>query len=474
MSNLLFRVCSGQTVGCAMLLVAFFVQSVSPSAQQVPSSPSSDFNGNGVVDIPDFLLFVDVFGTKEGEEKYDAKYDLDGNGEIGIPDFLIFVDNFGKTVNSDNEESTSDDSSGGSSSGGGGTSPRQDPPTPTPPSSQQQQQVTSQVTISAGTSPVTEGTAATFTITASPAPTTAITVSVSVTEDGDVISSTPSSSVTIDANNATATLTVATDDDDVDESNSVVTAEVETGIGYTVGSSSSASVTVNDNDDPTPALTISAGTTPVTEGTAATFTITASSAPSSALTVNVDVSDAGGVISGTLPSTVTIDANTTTATLTFNTVDNQTSEPNSLITVEVESGTGYTVGSPAAAGVTVEDNDGPAPDLVVLALGVRDNIEAGETFWLLVTVHNQGDVQSAATTVRYYRSSDATITTSDTQEGTDAVNPLLPSTNSGETIRLTAPSTAGTYYYGACVDAVTGESDTTNNCSETAAQVDIE
>ena len=29
----------------------------------------------------------------------------------------------------------------------------------------------------------------------------------------------------------------------------------------------------------------------------------------------------------------------------------------------------------------------------------------------------------------------------------------------------TAPSAAGTYYYGACVDAVTDESDTTNNCS---------
>ena len=30
---------------------------------------------------------------------------------------------------------------------------------------------------------------------------------------------------------------------------------------------------------------------------------------------------------------------------------------------------------------------------------------------------------------------------------------------------LTAPATSGTYYYGACVDTVTGESDTTNNCS---------
>ena len=61
--------------------------------------PSPDFNGNGVVDIPDFLFFVNAFGSKEGQERYDAKYDLNGDGEIGIADFLTFVDSFGKTVN---------------------------------------------------------------------------------------------------------------------------------------------------------------------------------------------------------------------------------------------------------------------------------------------------------------------------------------------------------------------------------------
>ena len=46
--------------------------------------------------ISDFLLFVDVFGSKKGEEKYESKYDLDGNDEIGVGDFLIFVNAFGK------------------------------------------------------------------------------------------------------------------------------------------------------------------------------------------------------------------------------------------------------------------------------------------------------------------------------------------------------------------------------------------
>ena len=61
-------------------------------------APSPDFDGDGVVGIPDFLQFVDRFGAMRGDGKYEAKYDLDGNGAIGVPDFLIFVDNFGKEV----------------------------------------------------------------------------------------------------------------------------------------------------------------------------------------------------------------------------------------------------------------------------------------------------------------------------------------------------------------------------------------
>ena len=125
-----------------------------------------------------------------------------------------------------------------------------------------------------------------------------------------------------------------------------------------------------------------------------------------------------------------------------------------------------------SASVTVTV-DGAPPDLVVLGPGVgSDSRDPGEMFRLLVTVHNQGAGGSAATTVKFYRSTDATITVADTLEGTEAVNALAPSSAAGETILLTAPSTAGTYNYGACVDAVPRESDTTNNCS-TSVQVTV-
>ena len=107
----------------------------------------------------------------------------------------------------------------------------------------------------------------------------------------------------------------------------------------------------------------------------------------------------------------------------------------------------------------------PQPDLLVSASVDDSNLNTGDAFTLSATVSNAGDEQSAASTLRYYRSTDSTISSSDTQVGTDAVGALAASGTSAESISLTAPSTAGTYYYGACVDAVTDESDTTNNCS---------
>ncbi len=107
-----------------------------------------------------------------------------------------------------------------------------------------------------------------------------------------------------------------------------------------------------------------------------------------------------------------------------------------------------------------------SPDLEVGTPTVDNSTtHTGASLTLSATVTNAGDGDSAATTLRYYRSTDATITTSDTEVGTDAVGALAAAGTSDQSIDLTAPSTAGTYYYGACVDSVTGESDTSDNCS---------
>ncbi len=112
------------------------------------------------------------------------------------------------------------------------------------------------------------------------------------------------------------------------------------------------------------------------------------------------------------------------------------------------------------------------PDLVVDSPSVSDGSPAaGAAFTLSAEVRNGGDADAAATTLRYYQSADATVTASDTEVGTDAVAGLAAAATSSQSVELTAPS-AGTYYYGACVDAVAGESDTANNCSA-SVQVDV-
>ena len=109
-----------------------------------------------------------------------------------------------------------------------------------------------------------------------------------------------------------------------------------------------------------------------------------------------------------------------------------------------------------------------SPDLVASVTSVGDAgiLYVGEPFTINAEVHNQGTGPAASTTLRYYRSTDATISTSDTLVGTDPVRSLEVSGSSPESLNRNAPSSAGTYYYGVCVDSVAGESNTRNNCSE--------
>ncbi|MDE0278418.1 MAG: hypothetical protein OYH76_21185 [Defluviicoccus sp.] len=99
----------------------------------------------------------------------------------------------------------------------------------------------------------------------------------------------------------------------------------------------------------------------VTEGGAATFTVSALPAPTSNLTVNLRVADAPGAdfVAGADEGnqTVTIAANQRSASYEVPTVDDDTDEPASPVTVTLRSGTGYRVGAPSSARVQVRDDD---------------------------------------------------------------------------------------------------------------------
>ena len=111
------------------------------------------------------------------------------------------------------------------------------------------------------------------------------------------------------------------------------------------------------------------------------------------------------------------------------------------------------------------------PDLVVESASLSDSTpEPAEYVRFEASVRNQGDGPAAETTFRYY------IVYGDEDEiSWDSTKFLLterlmPTLGPSETITIptgvAAPITPNRYYhYGACVDAVPGESDTENNCS---------
>ena len=105
------------------------------------------------------------------------------------------------------------------------------------------------VSVVAVSSPVTEGTAAAFTLRRTGDTAAALTVAVSVTEEGAVLSGTPASTVTFAAGSAEVRLSVATVDDSVAEADARVAVAVTAGSGYQLSSGAgSAGVDVYDND----------------------------------------------------------------------------------------------------------------------------------------------------------------------------------------------------------------------------------
>lgn len=107
------------------------------------------------------------------------------------------------------------------------------------------------------------------------------------------------------------------------------------------------------------------------------------------------------------------------------------------------------------------------PDLTASVVGVWPTaVASGDEVKLSAEVRNAGTAASAASTLRYYLSSDALIARSDTALACVAPVPVLAAAATASaplcSFRLT---TAGAYYLGVCVDAVNGETDTANNCS---------
>ncbi len=58
--------------------------------------PSPDFDRDGMVGFPDFILFARAFGNSRDDEDWESRFDLDLDGEVGFSDYLIFTEAFGR------------------------------------------------------------------------------------------------------------------------------------------------------------------------------------------------------------------------------------------------------------------------------------------------------------------------------------------------------------------------------------------
>ncbi len=260
------------------------------------------------------------------------------------------------------------------------------------------------ISIAAGTSPVTEGTAATFTLTADSAPAANLTITVAVTDSGDFIAGAAPTTVTITGSETTATLTVMTEDDSMNEANGMITATVETGTGYMVdATNNSASVTVNDDDagvtvDPTE-LTV-----PEDGSSTGNYTLVLDTLPTA--DVIITVANSNTLAATVSPATLTFTQTNwdTAQTVTVTGVNDNVDNPSDARTASLShtansaddnySGLAITI---ASVTVTVEDDDAAAAGVTVtpVTLSVPEDGSSTADYTLVLDTAPTADVTIA-------------------------------------------------------------------------------
>ena len=164
----------------------------------------------------------------------------------------------------------------------------------------------------------------------------------------------------------------------------------------------------------------------------------------------LSVSPSSGTGSGTV--TVTADANTTTSSRSGN------------VTI---AGKTYTVNQSASSTPVVQT------DLAIQSLQfTKTTVTAGEAVTLQITVNNNGPGAAQNIGISYYHSSIQGLSSQDRPQwqGTIWVDSLASGASVTTSIPLLAPSTTGTYYYGAWL---TGVSDDTNTNNDVATEVGL-
>ena len=158
------------------------------------------------------------------------------------------------------------------------------------------------------------------------------------------------------------TFTVSITDDTVDEASETVTLTLSAPANATLGATSTATLTITDNDD-APTVQFSAADYVVDEGAgSAVITVTLSSA--SGLTATVTYATANGTaLSGSdysaASGTLTFSPGATTRTFSVPITNDLIHEGDQTVALSLSAPTNATLGTPAAATLTIDDNDSP-------------------------------------------------------------------------------------------------------------------
>jgi LPXTG-site transpeptidase (sortase) family protein len=269
-----------------------------------------------------------------------------------------------------------------------------------------------------------------YTVTLDKAPAVSTTINLSTTGTASGTDYTGSvASVTFPAGSTIATVTVDPTSDIIVEADETVILTITSGTGYTVGTPSSATGTITNDDatvvDPVATITVSPASVVENGATSLVYTVTLDKAALVDTTINLGTTGTatGADYTGTVTSVI-IPAGNTTATVTIDPTPDTTIEPDETVIITINSGTGYSVGTPSSATGTITNDDVPVATITVSPASVAED---GATNLVYTVTLNQAPLVN--TTVN--------LSTSGTASGTDY-------SGSVASVTIPAGSTTGT------------------------------
>lgn len=205
------------------------------------------------------------------------------------------------------------------------------------------------------------------------------------------------SNITISAGATTGSTTITPTDDNISESDETIIVSLGTlsGANASNGSQTILSFTLTD-DESAPSITLTSSATSIAENSGSPLTISVASSVTSSEAIIVTLGSSGSATSGTdytaIPTTLTIPANTTTATTTFTPTNDAfydaASNETVTLTIEGVSGGGGSARESGDQSVMITIIDDEVAPVVTLTSSASSVAENGSSLTLTAALNN--------------------------------------------------------------------------------------